>query len=937
MNLEQKQQHPIASQIPINLWSKYCDNFPEDWDSNKAQTSSLATLKRDDLPESSLLALIVVLIMYHNSPADDLASYALSDTLHIDHNEVCYILAAIGRLDILNDLVQRVFNKDTNRIIQGVFHSFYSDDHLEIAKGLLTQFPNQIQAMIDANIYEAFRESCLTGQLDKTKWWFEQLPNQRQAMIKANNYESFRFSCCDTHLETAKWLFEQSLPEQIQQMIEMNHYDAFRFCCNQGDFKAVQWLLEQSSAAQRQKMITANNYDAFRGACYNSHINIAERLFEQLSPDDGQGMIAANHYTIFHFCCYKGKLESVKWLLRQLPLEQRQTVIAADNYALFHGSCTKGHLDIANLLFMELLPEQRKTMMDTQIDKIFTAVCSNGHLDIAKWLLEKLLPEQRKTIMNTQIDKVFTAVCSNGHLALAEWLLKTSSPHQRQKMITENHYLIFDDACSKGYLSIAMLIMKQLPAEQRRNMIHTHGLRICHEACSNGYFSIAKWLVECLVSEQYQHVTTQDVYKAFRQVCLKNSFEMLQWILQQFPQHSEAVIATNSYDSYNILSRNGNIEALRWLIQEFSGDRQKMLDNYARAFRLLCHNNHDEEAVTWLIDAFPSSYSKKILSANRYEVCHLLCSRGYFESLKNIIEELSRAQRQEMIAMNNYRMLTISYNRDYFTLTQWLLNDTGCLAYAERHAAEYAVVNFYVNQLITSLKNQYEVCTNKRRFFDLSEEDAMHAFYLLRHLIRQNKPDNHENIVFLLSIPAIRSLAHQSLRGDSSNELLRLALRLKNQDAVDILLTLKEVKTLADKNDCYRAEMAEQDHVKNLTENILSHLHYLSPHLTDSTTHRAKYLAQIFSDCQLSLKEKYGDDYFITVQYQRLVHRISYLIRCDQKSTKFEFFRHVDSIFSDIGLEPPPRYLIGRPFMFFVKPRPDCQSYNEADNSLAPQ
>lgn len=54
--------------------------------------------------------------------------------------------------------------------------------------------------------------------------------------------------------------------------------------------------------------------------------------------------------------------------------------------------------------------------------------------------------------------------------------------------------------------------------------------------------------------------------------------------------------------------------------------------------------------------------------------------------------------------------------------------------------------------------------------------------------------------MFLLDIPAVKALAHTELTPDQSNELLRLALFVDNQQATTILLNIPEIRFLAEQD-----------------------------------------------------------------------------------------------------------------------------------------
>jgi hypothetical protein len=85
-------------------------------------------------------------------------------------------------------------------------------------------------------------------------------------------------------------------------------------------------------------------------------------------------------------------------------------------------------------------------------------------------------------------------------------------------------------------------------------------------------------------------------------------------------------------------------------------------------------------------------------------------------------------------------------------------------------------------------------------------EQAKICFYLMRNLVRRNDRALDDDLRFLLSIPAVKALAHQEVTPGRPNELIRFALTTNNQEAASILLTIPAVRELAEQHDYYRGE-----------------------------------------------------------------------------------------------------------------------------------
>ncbi|EHL32182.1 hypothetical protein [Legionella drancourtii] len=139
------------------------------------------------------------------------------------------------------------------------------------------------------------------------------------------------------------------------------------------------------------------------------------------------------------------------------------------------------------------------------------------------------------------------------------------------------------------------------------------------------------------------------------------------------------------------------------------------------------------------------------------------------------------------------------------------------LAYAEPHDHEYGrfVHPFIAHQInaYQHAKNEYEQ-TNPNGVFNLDEQEARLCFYMLRNLIRRGVDREHaaaedvtDEIRMLLSIPSVRALCHLPMSDEGGeNELLRLAIRIGNQEASSLLLQLPEVRRVAEQHNFYENE-----------------------------------------------------------------------------------------------------------------------------------
>ncbi len=181
--------------------------------------------------------------------------------------------------------------------------------------------------------------------------------------------------------------------------------------------------------------------------------------------------------------------------------------------------------------------------------------------------------------------------------------------------------------------------------------------------------------------------------------------------------------------------------------------------------------------------------------------------------LKYLESKLKPGQQQRMITANDCYPFRMAISKKSSSVITHLLQHPALMSYAELHQYEsqYAeYVHSFINRKLNELaqvKTTFDR-ENPHAVFDIANpEEAKLLFYCLRNLIRRNEEVFRENILFLLELPAVRCLAHAVVNEGASNELLRLALRISNQTAAELLLTVPAVRELAQQNNYYAGEV----------------------------------------------------------------------------------------------------------------------------------
>jgi hypothetical protein len=127
-----------------------------------------------------------------------------------------------------------------------------------------------------------------------------------------------------------------------------------------------------------------------------------------------------------------------------------------------------------------------------------------------------------------------------------------------------------------------------------------------------------------------------------------------------------------------------------------------------------------------------------------------------------------------------------------------LLTDNDNLCYADEHNEQYdKFLLAFINQTIETLKHEKLEAEKAQRIFRVDKQSVFRAFYIMKNLIRRNDTALLTQLRFLLSLFDVNLCAHQAMTESQPNELLRLALRSHNVEAVKLLMTLPEINRLS--------------------------------------------------------------------------------------------------------------------------------------------
>ncbi len=99
---------------------------------------------------------------------------------------------------------------------------------------------------------------------------------------------------------------------------------------------------------------------------------------------------------------------------------------------------------------------------------------------------------------------------------------------------------------------------------------------------------------------------------------------------------------------------------------------------------------------------------------------------------------------------------------------------------------------------------------NPNGVFDIEDaNESILSFNIIRNLIRRNDSSLFDDLQRLINIPSVNFLLHRAAKFQRDNELLCLALNIRNLDAARLLIAIPAVQVLAEENNYYKTRPTE--------------------------------------------------------------------------------------------------------------------------------
>ncbi len=488
--------------------------------------------------------------------------------------------------------------------------------------------------------------------------------------------------------------------------------------------------------------------------------------------ENGRPYTSTQQLTPLQLACANGRIDQLAAIQSTVGEKLFQEMIKDDCFYTMAIAAQYGHLDVIKVLFENSNLSFSELIATSYTRRIFKIAADFGHIPILDWLETQAMSsdekarsqgekaETREYMLNYADCFVFNAM-RDGNIPTLEWVLQNG----RNELISEDdrlgeflffkHLDYFTDRALKRedhtmlnwLLSLEARFKEKFEGKVKEKVIATISQDFnsaLEKAITQGNRVFASWLQTNFPNEyQAAHIPL------FRAMVIAGKLDEIKAIAKENISQLQEMISANNYQALKDAARGGHADICQWLVEQVDPEHVEAMITNSRCDAF--------STAAWLSNA-----------TNREKICSLFLNQ----------------------------------------------NLPGLFAYIEQHdPKDFNSVDYvtpYVNNRLSELKQRMSefTQTNPNDIFDLraTNQEIQLYYYILRHLIRCNDDSAIENIQMLLTIPSIKSLLTTSVRGNATNECLRLALELNNQHAAHALIREPAVRALAQQNNFYVTE-----------------------------------------------------------------------------------------------------------------------------------
>lgn len=326
-----------------------------------------------------------------------------------------------------------------------------------------------------------------------------------------------------------------------------------------------------------------------------------------------------------------------------------------------------------------------------------------------------------------------------------------------------------------------------------------------------------------LSEAQYKEAVKRDDYAAIRYAAEKGHLDTIKYLEGYLSdEEKKAAIEADFYAAIRYAAQNGHLDTVQYLERNLRPEEKKIaVIAYSYSTIQYAAEGGHLEAIQYL-EAYLSPEEKiAAVKADSYAAIQYAADGGDLETLQYLESHLSPQEQKAAVEADDYAPIRCAAELNRVAIIQHFLNTQECaFFYMEAHDMEFGARYVYpwVAEQIARLRQAQMLFQEQQptEVFTVSEPQARRHAQMIMNLICRgvardyaDAEDVLDDLRFLLSIPGVRALCHLPLsESGQENELLRLAMRIGNEEVAGILLGIPEVRQRAEQHEYYRQEAA---------------------------------------------------------------------------------------------------------------------------------
>ena len=333
---------------------------------------------------------------------------------------------------------------------------------------------------------------------------------------------------------------------------------------------------------------------------------------------------------------------------------------------------------------------------------------------------------------------------------------------------------------------------KKKPHLKPSGLIADHDYLIYRLAAQHGHVEIMIHFEAMSKKSIEKMITAKDFY-AYMFAAAGGHLQVLKHIERQSSDRNKRLmISEANFAPYGLAAQQGHLHVIKHLENKNPNLIERMIvANYFYAY-IKASEQGDSEILKHLESKVTKSICNMMIKESNFSAYRKAAYNGHLGVLKHLEAKVPKFV-DKMIRSLDFSAFSRAAINKHFSVCHHLLSKSlECFAYADSQYEQYSeIVDSFIDAKLQTFQ--------EKPLMDL--EEAQLCFYMLRHLIHINDRTDDKSIRFLLSILAVRVLAHREMTPGHPNELLQLARSVSNHSAIEALLNIPAVRNLDEKND----------------------------------------------------------------------------------------------------------------------------------------